>query len=162
LELAEIPGLHPTRSGRIVFNGTPIGGLGEVDPDVVVNYGLSGRVGYLELDLEALLSSPDEPIRSRPISRFPASDIDLAFVVPDPVPAAAVRQTLATAAGPLLEDLRLFDVFQGGKLAADERSLAYRLRLRALDRTLTDSEVAEVRQRCISAVEGNLGVSLRT
>jgi phenylalanyl-tRNA synthetase beta chain len=162
LESAVVQGFHPTRSARIIFNGQPIGAIGEVDPDVIVNYGLSGRAGYLELDLEALLASPDDPIRMRPISRFPASDIDLAFVVPDTVPAAAVRQALATAAGPLLEDLRLFDVFQGGKLAADERSLAYRLRLRALDRTLTDAEVAEVRQRCIDAVEGTLGARLRT
>jgi phenylalanyl-tRNA synthetase beta chain len=161
LEAAEWPGFHPSRCARILFRGAVIGAVGEVDPEAVTNYGLSGRVGYLEVDLEALLAAGDQPTRMQPISRFPASDIDLAFVVPDTVPAAAVRKTLATAAGDLLEDLRLFDVFRGGQMGSDERSLAYRLRLRALDHTLTDTEVAALRARCIGAVEQAHGARLR-
>ena len=87
------------------------------------------------------------------MSRFPSNDIDLAFEVDESTPAAMVEATLRDAAGPLLDELRLFDVYRGPALAEGRRSLAYRLRFCALDRTLTDDEVAEARRRCIDAVE---------
>ena len=95
------------------------------------------------------------------MSRYPSSDIDLAFVVADAVPAGAVRSTIADAAGPLLASLRLFDVFRSDSLPPDTRSLAFTLRLQADDRTLTDAEVGEVRAQVISAVESAHGATLR-
>ena len=95
------------------------------------------------------------------MSRFPSSDIDLAFETPNAVPAADVEGALRRSAGDLLADLDLFDVYRGAGLAPDTRSLAYRLRLQAADRTLTDAEVAEVRQRCIDAVVTATGALLR-
>ncbi len=95
------------------------------------------------------------------MSRFPSSDIDLAFEVDESTPAAAVEATLRDAAGPLLEGLRLFDVYRGPALAEGRRSLAYRLRFCALDHTLTDDEVAEARRRCIEAVEAGHPARLR-
>ncbi len=89
---------------------------------------------------------------ARAVSKHPSSDIDLAFVVDETVPAAAVESTLRQAAGELLVDLCLFDVFRDARLGEGRRSLAYRLRLQALDRTLTDPEVVELRRRCIEAV----------
>ena len=97
----------------------------------------------------------------RPVSRYPSSDIDLAFVVPDEVPAAAVRATITASAGDLLTSVRLFDVFRSDGLGADGRSLAFTLRLQASDRTLTDDEVAAVRARVIAAVESAHGATLR-
>jgi phenylalanyl-tRNA synthetase beta chain len=108
---------------------------------VIDAYGLSGRVGYLCLGLEALLAAPRRSSAARPVSRFPASEVDLAFVVDDGVPAAAIEATLRAAAGPLLESVRLFDVYRGPGVGEGFRSLAYRLRMRALDHTLTDEEV---------------------
>jgi phenylalanyl-tRNA synthetase beta chain len=96
-----------------------------------------------------------------PISRFPSNDIDLAFVVPEVVPAGDVEATIRGSAGELLASVRLFDVFRGGSLGEGRRSLAYALRLQAADRTLKDAEVAEVRQRVIDAVETSHGASLR-
>jgi phenylalanyl-tRNA synthetase beta chain len=159
-------GMHPTRSARLVAQGDgpalELGRVGEVDPGVLEAFGLSqSRVGYLELDVVQLGRAPRRPPEARPVSRFPSSDFDLAFVVADAVPASALERTLAEAAGPLLESLRLFDVYRGAPLGRGERSLAFRLRVSALDRTLTDSEVAEVRRRCISAVEAAHGARLR-
>jgi phenylalanyl-tRNA synthetase beta chain len=160
----EQPGLHPTRSAQLVVGGDPIGRIGEVDPGVLEAYEIDGRVGWIDIDLGALL----DPVRTRrrravftPISRFPASDIDLAFVVQDDAPAGAVEERLREAGGDLLVDLRLFDVFRGSQLGDDRRSLAYRLRFNALDRTLTDEEVGEIRTRCIDAVESSLPAKLR-
>ena len=95
------------------------------------------------------------------MSRFPSSDVDLAFVVTDSVPAAAIEATLGRAAGELCESVLLFDVYRGAGMSESSRSLAYRLRFCALDRTLTDGEVAELRTQCIAVVEGQFQATLR-
>jgi phenylalanyl-tRNA synthetase beta chain len=118
-------------------------------------------VAWIEADLGALLSAPRRPRVYRPVSRYPSADIDLAFVVDDTVPAAAVAATLAAAGGDLLEDLWLFDVFRGPQLGEGRRSLAYRLRFSALDHTLAEDELAALRSRCIEAVESALAARLR-
>jgi phenylalanyl-tRNA synthetase beta chain len=152
LDPAEVPGFHPTRSAGIAAAGAALGAIGEVDPAVTAAYGLAGPVGYFTVRLEGLLAAPRRSDQARSISRFPASDFDLAFVVDDAVPAAAVEATLREVGGDLLEWVRLFDVYRDAQLGEGRRSLAYHLRLRALDRTLTDAQVGEVRQRAIEEV----------
>ncbi|HET6809622.1 MAG TPA: phenylalanine--tRNA ligase subunit beta [Acidimicrobiales bacterium] len=162
LEASEWPGLHPTRTARARAGAVEVGTVGEVDPAVVSAFDLDGRVGWMELDLDALAEAPRRSTSVVPVTVYPTSDIDLAFVVPDSVPAAAVEATLRGAAGPLLESVRLFDVYRDPALVGEgRRSLAFRLRFGALDRTLTDPEVAEVRARCVAAVESTHGASLR-
>ena len=96
------------------------------------------------------------------MSKYPSSDIDLAFEVPDAIPASSVVRSLRKGGGSLLVGLDLFDVYRGDGVGADARGLAYRLRLQAPDRTLTDGEVAEVRQSCIDTVQKQQpGVTLR-
>jgi len=93
---------------------------------------------------------PGSPFR--PPSPYPPSSIDLAFVVDEEVSAGAVVATLRVAVGDLLEEVRLFDVFRSQALSAGRKSLAFALRFRAPDRTLTDADVGEIRRRCIDAV----------
>jgi phenylalanyl-tRNA synthetase beta chain len=160
---AVVPGLHPTRGARLVgLSGGAFGAVGEVHPDVVAAYGLRQRVGYLTLDVDALLAQPRRPQEARDVSRFPASDMDLAFVLADTVPAAAVRATLRKTGGELLESVWLFDVYRGERLGAGRRSLAFRLRFRALDRTLDETELAAARQRAVEAVGAGHGGELRS
>ncbi|HUR17461.1 MAG TPA: phenylalanine--tRNA ligase subunit beta [Acidimicrobiales bacterium] len=161
LDAATAPGLHPSRTARIRLRGDVVGHVGEVDPSVLEGMGIAGRVGVIEVLVEGLIPRQRSYVQARPVSRHPSSDIDLAFVVPDSAPAAAVAVTLREAAGELLADLRLFDVFRDDRLGAGRRSLAFRLRLQALDRTLTDAEVAELRRRCIAAVESAHGAEIR-
>ncbi len=162
LRAAPSPGMHRTRSATISATGTPVGAVGEVDPDVLVAHGIEGRVAWLEVDLGAVLSAPRRPSTYQPVSRYPSADVDLAFVVDDSVPAAAVEQTLREAGGALLEEVRLFDVFRSAaQLGGGRRSLAYRLRFSALDHTLSDTELAALRQRCIDAVQGAHPAELR-
>jgi phenylalanyl-tRNA synthetase beta chain len=155
------PGLHPTRSALVRVGGEELGAVGEVDPAVLAAHNVSGPVGWWDLDLDRLLDAPRRSRQYRPVSRFPSADFDLAFVVDDSVPASRVARALQEAAGDLLEDLWLFDVYRGDQLGRGRRSLAYRLRVAALDRTLTDHDLAELRARCISAVERATGASLR-
>jgi phenylalanyl-tRNA synthetase beta chain len=155
------PGLHPTRSAEVNFRGRTIGEVGEVDPSVLDAYGVSGRLAWLQLEVGPILAALGGVARYAPISRFPSSDVDLAFVVDDTIPATDVARTLGKAGGSLLRSVRLFDVFRGGQLGDGVRSLAFGLRFQAGDRTLTDAEVAEMRQKCIDAVVKHHGAELR-
>ncbi len=155
------PGLHPTRSAEVRFRGRTIGEVGEVDPLVLDRHDIAGRVAWLQLDVAPILDALGSVARLSPVSRFPSSDVDLAFVVADDVAATDVARTLTKAGGSLLWSLRLFDVYRGDRLGDGVRSLAYGLRFQAQDRTLTDAEVAEVRQSCIDAVVKAHGAELR-
>ena len=95
------------------------------------------------------------------MSRFPSSDIDLAFVVEEAIPAGAVERSLRAAGGELLESVELFDVYRGDSVADGSRSLAFHLRFCALDRTLTDEEVGDLRAACIDAVASRHHAVLR-
>ena len=158
---ASAEGLHPTRTAQVTVDGEAIGHVGEVDPEVASAWNADGRIGWIEVDLGRLLAASRRPDAERPVSRFPSSDIDLAFVVSDDVPAGDVEQTLRDTAGDLLAGLHLFDVYRGGQLDPGTRSLAYRLRFNALDRTLTDEEVAVVRSQLVEAAQAAHGAVLR-
>ena len=161
LDACAAPGLHPTRTARVVVEGEPVGMVGEVDPGVLARFDVDERVAWLELDLERLLACPHGPGTYRPISRYPSSDIDLAFEVDDATPAGAIERTLAGAGAGLVSGIRLFDVYRGDQVAEGRRSLAWTVRLQAPDRTLTDDEVGVVRRRLIAAAEEAHGARLR-
>ncbi len=155
------PGLHPTRSAELQFRGRPIGEAGEVDPRVLDAFGIEGRVGWFQLEVDPIIRSFESPAKLTAISKYPPSDVDLAFLVPDSVPAADVVATMRKAGAPLLESVELFDVFRSDNLDGGVRSLAYRVRFRATDRTLTDAEVSAARTTIISQVEKRHGATLR-
>ena len=152
-------GLHPTRSATLSAGRDVVGIVGEVHPDVLDAYGISQRVAILEVNLSLLLASEPKVAQWKPTSRFPSSDIDLAFTVPTSVTAEKIEKSLRQNAGALLVDIALFDVYRTDA-SAESRSLAFRLRLQANDRTLTDADVAEVRDKCIVGAK-KLGAQLR-
>ena len=173
-----LPGLHPTRSAHLMaragsLDEVTIGAVGEIDPAVAARFDLtrpsgSGttarRIGWLEVDLGLLFDEERVPRRipvGGAVSRFPSSDIDLAFVVDDRYPADAVAEVLREAGDGLLESVHLFDVYRGAGIDEGARSLAYRLRFCAPDRTLTDEEVGALRSRCIEAAAAAFGAVLR-
>ncbi len=157
---AEIPGLHPTRGGRCLVAGTAVGVVGEIDPAVLGRHDIGERVAYLEVDLDALATASRRSEAYRQISRFPSSDIDLAFEVPEEISAESVEATLRLG-DDLVWSVRLFDVYRGAPVAEGRRSLAFGVRLQAVDRTLTDAEVAEVRSALIGQVEEKHQATLR-
>jgi phenylalanyl-tRNA synthetase beta chain len=162
LEAATVDGFHPTRAARVLVDGKPIGVVGEVAAAVIDSLSLVAPVVAGEIDVDALLAGTRTDWLARPVSRFPASSVDLAFVIADTIPAAALQTTLAAAGGELLEDVALFDVFRSETLGPDKISLAFALRFRALDRTLTDEEVRVLRQKCIDAVVSTHAADLRS
>ncbi len=158
---ATVDGLHPGRSGQVLADGQPVGALGEIDPQVLDAYEIGERVAWLEVDLGALLDADRGLAPYRAPSRYPSSDVDLAFAVPDEVSADEIAATIAQAGGELLASVALFDVFRSDQLGEGRRSLAYTLRFEASDRTLNDAEVASARQSCIDAVTTTHNATLR-
>lgn len=161
IEEASIPGFHPTRCGRLLVDGVDAGAVGEVDREVLDGLGIAGTVAAFELDVTALRAGQRRSRIFRPISQYPPANIDLAFVVDDSVAAGDVLATLRANGTDLLETVSLFDTFRSEQLGAGRVSLAFALRFRAHDRTLTDADVAEVRAACIAAVEQSHGGQLR-
>lgn len=131
-----VDGLHPTRSACVKFRGKIIGGVGEISPAVLDRFKVSGRVAYIEIDISSIVDALAKPPKMTAVSKYPPSDIDLAFEVPDSVQASSVEGTLKTAGGKELVSVALFDVFRKDE-TDDSRSLAYSLRFQALDRTLS-------------------------
>jgi phenylalanyl-tRNA synthetase beta chain len=144
----------------VAADGLVLGAVGEIDPGVLERYGIGERVAWLEVDLAPLVERAQPDRRYHRVSRYPSSDIDLAFVLDEAVPAATLTAALRSAGGETVVDVRLFDVYRGTGVAEGHRGLAYRLRLQAPDRTLTDADVAAVRERCIAAA-ATVGASLR-
>jgi len=141
---ASPPGFHPVRAAN-----------------VLAALALTGPVVACEIDVDTLLASERVPRAARPVSRFPASAIDLAFVVANDVPAGNIVRTLREAGGDLLESVRTFDIFRSDALGPGRVSLAFALQFRADDHTLTDAEVGELRHKCIGAVTGAYAAELR-
>ncbi len=146
-------GLHPTRSATLARGKTVIGVVGEIDPVVLDSMGITGRVSILEVNLSVLLAEDPKPVQARDINRFPSSDVDFAFVVPDSVTAATVQRAVRQAAGKRLVSMELFDVYRGRGVPDDARSLAFRLRLQEENGTLTEAVLAEVHAACVAAAE---------
>lgn len=152
---------HPGRCARLEAGGALVGHAGELHPKVVAALGLPDRTVAAELDLDVLVASSGELRRAVPVSTFPLAKEDVALVVDAAVPAGDVAAALRDGAGALLEQVRLFDVYAGPQVGEGRKSLAFSLRLRAPDRTLTADEVTAVRQGAIAVAAERCGAVLR-
>ncbi|NMR20571.1 phenylalanine--tRNA ligase subunit beta [Cellulomonas fimi] len=154
---------HPGRCARVTLaDGTLVGHAGELSPKAVAGLELPPRTVAFEIDLDVLLAAaPTEPRQGTPLSTFPVAKEDIALVVDADVPAGDVFAAVRDGAGELLEDLRLFDVFTGSQVGEGKKSLAFSLRLRAADRTLTADDAAAVREQAVAEAGRRVGAVLR-
>jgi phenylalanyl-tRNA synthetase beta chain len=153
------PFLHPGRAAALELGGVTAGWLGQLHPLVAREWDLPGGTAF-EIDLAPLVAAGAEPERYLDLTTFPAVLQDLAVTVDESVPAERVRDAVRAGGGELLVAAEIFDVYHGEQLAAGEKSLALRLEFRAPDRTLTDAEVGEVRERIRAELDG-IGGALR-
>ena len=161
LNQQEIGGLHPARSAQVFVAGKNRGVVGEVDPRVLKNYGIDDSVAWLELDLGSILSGSFGKKKYKSVSKYPSSDIDLAFAVPADTSSASIEGCIRKAGGPYLQDIELFDSYKAGGVTEGVRSLAYSLRFQSSEGTLTDNQVSKLRAACISEVEKKTDAKLR-
>ncbi|NOU26486.1 MAG: phenylalanine--tRNA ligase subunit beta [Polyangiaceae bacterium] len=164
LERGELPPqVHPRGGAWLQVGGKRVGYMGPLHPDVVDAFDLGAHpVMIVSLDLEALRIIGRAAPKFQAIPKFPANARDISLVVKDVVPAGDVQDALKNAAGPLAEDVELFDRFTGGSTPKDHVNLAFRVRYRAADRTLTDAEVDAFHEKARAAVELRFGAQLRT
>lgn len=160
---AEIRIVVPTKNPTRPQIGEVIGYAGELHPRIVKKLGLPERACAVELDLDALIerSSKQPVVKAQPVSTYPAAKEDFAFVVDEATPSQAVAAAIIIAGGKLLDDVRLFDVYRGPQLGPGRKSLAFSVRLRASDHTLSASETEAARARIIKQVGKYTGAKLR-
>lgn len=158
---AQVAPYHPGRCAELVLaDGRVVGHAGELHPAVATEHGLPGRVGIGEIDLQLLLGAAP-PIGPKPsFSAFPVAKEDLAFLVDQDVPTESLRAALASASE-LVESVRLFDVYTGDQVPQGQRSLAFSLRLRAADRTLTEADIKAARDAAVQAARTQFSATLR-
>lgn len=150
---------HPGRCAELSVGSVVVGHAGELHPKVVEALGLPKRTSAMELNLDGV---PVAEIRPAPvISPYPPVLLDVALVVDATVPVAEVTHALRAGAGELLEDLSLFDVYTGSQVGEDRRSVAYSLRFRAADRTLTVEEANAAKDSAVAVAAERFGATLR-
>ena len=152
---------HPGRCAALSAHGVALGYAGELAPKALENLGLPKRSVALELNLSALLDVANVVAAAPSVWTFPVAKEDIALVVKSDVAATDVLNVVRTGAGDLLEDIRLFDVYEGSQVADGHKSLAFALRFRAQDRTLAAEEVAAARQSGVDAAAKAFGATLR-
>jgi phenylalanyl-tRNA synthetase beta chain len=154
---------HPGRCARLELpDGTVAGHAGELHPKVISALGLPQRTVAAELDLDTLIAASGAITRAKPVSAYPVAKEDVALIVDAAVPAGRVEAALRAGGGELLESVRLFDVYTGQQIGAGRKSLAFALRLRAADRTLTAAEAAAVRDAAVARAGAEAGAVLRS
>jgi phenylalanyl-tRNA synthetase beta chain len=153
---------HPGRCAEILLGGEAIGHGGELHPTVCKAYGVPPRTAVAEVDVDALMRASVAVVPAPTFSTYPVAKEDVALVVDATVSAADVAGTLREGAGPLLESVRLFDVYTGEQIGEGKKSLAFAMRFRAPDRTLTDAEAAEARDAAVALAAERHGAVLRS
>jgi phenylalanyl-tRNA synthetase beta chain len=163
--LSDEPLLHPGRAAQVVVEGRPAGWFGQVHPELAERYDLPAATYLFQLDVPQLLGAATRRNRWQPaftaFATVPASERDLALVVPSSTASGQLLQAIRKAGKPLLEQAELVDRYEGEQVAAGSCSQAFRLRYRDPKRTLTDAEVDGAHDRIRAALEKQFGAQLR-
>jgi len=153
---------HPGRAAQLALrSGEVVGYAGELHPKLLAAHDMPARSVAMELDADAIFEAAADVIVAKHISGFPVATQDVALVVPQDVPADAVLAALREGAGELLEDVALFDVYVGKGIEEGKKSLAFGLRFRATDRTLTADEASEAREAAVAVAAERFGAVQR-
>ncbi len=152
---------HPGRCAAFSVGDVELGHAGELHPQVSTRFGLPARSAALEIDLDVLMAEAMLVTPGPAFSSFPLAKEDVSLVVAEEVPAAAVEAALREGAGELLESVRLFDVYTGEQIGDGQKSLAFALRFRAPDRTLTEAETSAARDAAVARAAEVVGAVQR-
>ena len=155
------PSYHPGRCARIVIDGKDVGVFGQIHPLVAKNYGIDGEIYCAELNFTELLTVLAPEKTYHPLPKFPAVSRDLAIVCDEDLTVRQVEKVISTAAGKLLRNIELFDIYRGVGVPQGKKSMAFSLELRADDRTLTDQDSEAAVTRILDALKKELGAVLR-
>ena len=155
------PSYHPGRCARVTIDGVDVGVLGQVHPLVAKNYGIESEVYCAEISFTKLLALQLPDATYTPLPKYPSVSRDLAVVCGEDITVAQAEDVITAAAGKLLREIRLFDIYRGPGVPAGKKSMAFSLVLRADDRTLTDTDSETVVSKVLSALAAKLNAVLR-
>ena len=153
--------LHPGRQANILYENRIIGYLGEVHPEVCDNYDLKTRAYVAVLDMPEIIPFATFDRKYEGIAKYPAVLRDISMVVPKEVMAGQIEAMIAQRGGKILEDYRLFDIYEGDQIKEGFKSMAYSITFRALDRTLEEADVSGAMKKILNGLEG-MGIELRS
>ena len=156
----EHPYLHPGRKADIVYDGTVVGFLGEVHPDVADNYKIGDRAYVAVIDMPSIMEFTTFDRKYTGIAKFPAVTRDISMVVPKHILVGQIEDIIEQRGGRFLESYKLFDIYEGAQVLAGHKSVAYSITFRAKDHTLEDKEVSAVMNKILNGLSG-LGIELR-
>ncbi len=154
------PYLHPGRQADIVYDGVKLGFLGEVHPNVLDAYEIGARAYVAVIDLPAVLPFVTFDRKYAGIAKYPAVTRDLSMVVPHDIRVGEIEKMIAQRGGKLLEECRLFDVYEGDQIKEGFKSVAYALSFRAKDRTLEEADVSAAMKKILNGLQ-SMGIELR-
>ncbi len=154
------PYLHPGRQADIIYKDTVLGFIGEVHPAVLDTYEIGTRAYVAVIDLPAVLEFVTFDRKYEGIAKFPAVTRDLSMVVPKDILVGEIEKMIRQRGGRLLEELKLFDVYEGDQIKEGYKSVAYSLSFRAKDRTLEDADVSGAMKKILNGLE-SMGIELR-
>ncbi|MEE1114936.1 MAG: phenylalanine--tRNA ligase subunit beta [Eubacterium sp.] len=152
--------LHPGRQALVKYDGKVIGYLGEVHPIVMKNYGIGERTYVAVLDLPEILPFAGFERKFEGIAKFPSVTRDLSMVVPKKIEAAVIEKMIRQRAGKILEDLKLFDIYEGEQVQEGHKSMAYSLVFRSKEKTLEDADITAAMKKVLNGLS-SLGIELR-
>lgn len=151
---------HPGRTTFIYMNGHMVGCMGELHPRIQKNIGIDARVAWVEINLNTCVESLSEKVSYHPLSMYPSVVRDLAFVVEKKTPHAQIVATIQKI-DPLIKNVDLFDVFEGEKIGATKKSVAYHIEYRSDERTLTTEEIDVLQKKVLTSLEKECGAEIR-
>lgn len=154
------PFLHPGRQADIIYDGVTVGYLGEVHPDVLDNYNIGARAYVMVLDMPCIFPFATFDRKYEGIAKYPAVTRDISMVVPKAVLAGQIEAMIEQRGGKILEEYKLFDIYEGSQIKEGFKSMAYSITFRAKDRTLEDADITASMKKILNGLEG-LGIELR-
>ena len=155
------PSYHPGRCAAITIDGNKVGYIGQIHPLVAKNYGIDAEVYCAEINMEDLFAAELPEATYVPLPKYPSVSRDLAIVCDENITVAQAEKVIASAAGKLLRNIRLFDIYRGTGIPEGKKSMAFSLELRADDRTLTDTDSEGVTANVLATLEKEIGAILR-
>jgi phenylalanyl-tRNA synthetase beta chain len=153
--------LHPGKSACMDYGDARLGVMGEIHPSVLQQYDLSVRAQCFEIDLDLCLRCAKEGADYVPISRFPSVERDIALILSEEIPAQAVADEIRGTSPDLIREIRFFDLYRGQPIPSGKKSLAFSIRFQAADRTLTDTEINEIRDGIVGVLNKKFQATLR-
>ena len=153
--------MHPGRTASVIVDGVNVGYLGELHPTVAKNYNIGTKVYLAVLNMEELIKASNMVNVYKPLPKFPAITRDIAMLVKEDVTVKQIADEIRKNGGEYLEEVKLFDVYQGEQIEKGYKSVAYSISFRSAERTLADADVVDSMQAILDGLAKELGAQLR-